>query len=150
MEKIRILIIEDSTSIRASLMELLRLKDFEVEATRDGASGIEMVPHFNPHLIICDIMMPKMNGYEVLEQVRSNPKHSNTPFIFLSAMSDSQDIRQGMILGADDYLIKPFKAADLFAAVEARLRRQTHIQKEIHHRLDDLMHFMGNMQDDNP
>ena len=150
MKKTRILVIEDSTSIRASLVELLRIKDYEVEAARNGIIGLELVAEFQPDLIICDIMMPELDGYQVLEAVRKVPKHANTPFIFLSAKADNGDVRQGMILGADDYLTKPFKDTELFAAVEARLARHNHTQQEVFHRLDDLMHFMGNMNEDNP
>ncbi len=147
MGQTRILVIEDSTSIRASIVELLSLRDFKVESAKNGKEGLDAVPEFNPDLIICDIMMPGLNGYEVLEAVRKMPKYANTPFVFLSAKADNQDVRNGMVLGADDYLTKPFKATELFTAIESRLQRHEHTKQEVYYRLDDLMHFMGNMKD---
>jgi CheY-like chemotaxis protein len=85
MKKTRILVIEDSTSIRASVVELLRIKEYEVESARNGILGLELVAEFEPDLIVCDIMMPELDGYQVLEAVRKVPKYANTPFVFLSA-----------------------------------------------------------------
>lgn len=144
----KILIIEDSESIGKSLEELMQLNGFVTEVASNGKEGIEMAAAFMPHLIICDIMMPEMNGHEVLEAVRKNPDLSNTPFIFLTAKATSKDLREGMNLGADDYLTKPFKAKNLFRAVEARLERHRKNKEEVLRKTEELIHFVNNAHDD--
>lgn len=145
--KKRILIVEDSASIRASIAELLLLKGYQIETAINGEEGVALVHTFKPHLVLCDIMMPKMDGHQVLQEIRKIPGATNTPFIFLTAKVDTSDMRQGMILGADDYLTKPFKASELFEAVAARLDRHEKVKEEVYYRLEDLIHFMGNMDD---
>ena len=116
-----ILIIEDDNNIRESIADLLSLRKFEVSQASDGVEGLHYAKASIPDLIICDIMMPGLDGHEVLKELRINKDTSNIPFIFLSAKTQKSDIREGMNLGADDYLPKPFKAQDLFRAVESRL-----------------------------
>lgn len=120
----QILVIEDDPTVRALLLKLLKAEGFEVLAAENGRIGVHLAQLHEPDLIICDVMMPKGNGYEVLEQLRQDPGTARIPFIFLSAKADRTDLRQGMDLGADDYLTKPFRRAELLSAIAARLAKQ--------------------------
>lgn len=119
-----VLVIEDEKGIRNNIAKILKHQGMQVIDAGDGVAGIEMAKHYIPDLIICDIMMPQCDGYQVLEALRLEPKTAFTPFIFLSAKVDKSDVRQGMNLGADDYLTKPFTSAELIETVQARLARQ--------------------------
>jgi two-component system OmpR family response regulator len=121
---IRLMVIEDEEQIRENLLEMLTLSGFEVASASCGLSGVAQILQHPPDLILCDIMMPQMDGYQVLESIRTNPSVAHVPFIFLTAKADMVDLRWGMTLGADDYLIKPFSIKDLLAAIESRLKRQ--------------------------
>ena len=121
----KILVIEDDNHIRESICELLEIKEYEVSSATDGRDGIAKARKIIPDMIICDIMMPGMNGYEVLAELMKDKEMSIIPFIFLSALSAKDDIREGMNLGADDYLTKPFKAQELYNAIEARFKKRT-------------------------
>ena len=135
----RILVIEDETNIRENIQELLEANGYMVRAAVNGKQGVLEAIDFRPHLIVCDVMMPKMDGYKVLEYIRKTSIIQNTPFIFLTARVDKNDIRQGMDLGADDYLTKPFTHKELLKAIEARLKRQQKIVGEyskVKHELD--------------
>ena len=121
----RILIIEDEPEMRRNLATILRLEHFEPVAAENGRVGIELARRERPDLILCDVMMPELDGYEVLQALRSDPATVTTPFIFLTARGEKPDIRAGMNLGADDYLTKPVAKADLLAAIRSRLERQT-------------------------
>lgn len=117
----KILVIEDETYVRENLVDLLEANDYEVVCASDGYLGILWILDNMPDLIICDVMMPTINGHEVLLELRSNPTTAAIPFIFLTAMADRPSIRQGMELGADDYLTKPFESEELLYAIKARL-----------------------------
>jgi two-component system OmpR family response regulator len=119
----QLLIIEDEDQIRKNLVELLTLSGFEVASASSGLSGVALALQRPPDLILCDIMMPQMDGYQVLEAIRMNPRLAHLPFVFLTAKADMVDLRRGMSLGADDYLTKPFSIKDLLAAIESRLKR---------------------------
>ncbi len=118
-----ILLIEDHAPLRENLRELLALEGFSVFAAADGRDGLKQARTQRPDLIICDIMMPGMDGYEVLAHLRLDPATRGTPFIFLTAKGTPPDIRAGMNLGADDYLPKPASRAELLKAVGTRLER---------------------------
>lgn len=120
----QLLVIEDERQIRENVAELLSLNGFTVDTAGDGREGILRAMLSRPDLILCDVMMPKMDGYQVLEIIRSNRSLANVPFIFLTAKADITDMRRGMALGADDYLTKPFTSADLLAAIQSRLQRE--------------------------
>jgi DNA-binding NarL/FixJ family response regulator len=125
----RILVIEDQEPLRQSLLMVLRLEEFHVIVAENGRRGLELALSSPPDLILCDVMMPEVNGHTVLQQLRQNPATSKTPFIFMSAKGEKKDLRAGMNLGADDYLIKPVSRDELLAAIEARFERhrsQTH------------------------
>ena len=126
----KILVIDDSEEIRSNIAELLRLSNYEVSEASDGKEGIQKSIAIKPDLIICDVMMPVMDGYGVLHAVHQNDPIRNTPFIFLTAKSEHSDLRKGMNLGADDYIIKPFDATELLNAVHARLEKMDQLKKE--------------------
>lgn len=123
----RILLIEDNDDIRENVVEILELSGFEVHAAINGKQGVELAFKHRPDIILCDIMMPEMDGYEVLEALNERPETKATPFIFLTAKAERPDIRKGMELGADDYLTKPFDDVELLRAIESRLKK-----KEVH------------------
>lgn len=120
----QILVIEDDSNVRTLILKLLKAEGFDAISAADGRIGVQLARVHEPDLIICDIMMPECSGYEVLEQLRQDAVTATIPFIFLSAKSDRTDLRQGMDLGADDYLTKPFKRAELLGAISARLSKQ--------------------------
>jgi DNA-binding NarL/FixJ family response regulator len=119
----RILIIEDDPGIRANLVDILELENHDPLAAASGSEGLELACRESPDLILCDIMMPGMDGFAVLLALRQNEAVARIPFVFLTARGEQADVRVGMNLGADDYLIKPVKVDDLLGAVEARLER---------------------------
>lgn len=118
-----ILIIEDEPEMRRNLATILRLEKFQPLVAENGAVGVEAALREKPDLILCDVMMPELDGYGVLRELRSHPDTEATPFIFLTARGEKPDIRNGMNLGADDYLTKPVAKADLLAAISSRLKR---------------------------
>jgi DNA-binding NarL/FixJ family response regulator len=119
----RILIIEDEPEMRRNLMAILRLERFQPLAAEDGQLGVEMAKREKPDLVLCDVMMPKLDGYGVITALRANAETAAIPFIFLTAKGEKPEIRAGMNLGADDYLTKPVAKADLLAAIRSRLER---------------------------
>jgi CheY-like chemotaxis protein len=126
----KILVIEDEPPVRANILELLEAEDFDGVGAANGFIGALWAQEHLPDLIICDVMMPEVNGYEVLSALRENPMTNSIPFIFLTAMSDKADIRQGMNLGADDYLTKPFTRAELLEAISSRLNKQESVMQQ--------------------
>lgn len=119
-----ILVIEDDQNIRTNIMKLLKLKGFQVLGAENGEIGVQMATQHVPDLIISDIMMPKFDGYAVLTAIRQNPETAAIPLIFLTAKTERSDVREGMTLGADDYLTKPFTSQELITAIESRLEKQ--------------------------
>lgn len=120
----RILIIEDEPEMRRNLLTILKLEKFQASGAENGRVGVDLAKKEKPDLILCDVMMPELDGYGVLQALRQDPATVTTPFIFLTAKGEKPDIRAGMNLGADDYLTKPVGKADLLNAITARLRRQ--------------------------
>ncbi len=117
----KLLIIEDEAGIRMTLSLMLKAEGFEVTAAENGRVGIEAARAKNPDLILCDLSMPEMSGFEVLEELRRDPAIAAIPFVFLTAHADSGNRRRGMDLGADDYLTKPFTRDELLKVVKARI-----------------------------
>lgn len=119
----KILLIEDNLEVRENTAEILELAGYEVITAPNGKIGVDQAQKVKPDLIICDIMMPELDGYGVLHILNKKAETSGVPFIFLTAKTEKTDIRKGMNLGADDYLTKPFDDTDLLNAIEARLRK---------------------------
>ena len=118
-----ILIIEDEPEMRRNLATILRLEQFHPVVAENGRAGVEAALREKPDLILCDVMMPELDGYGVLRELRADAATKATPFIFLTAKGEKPDIRSGMNLGADDYLTKPVAKADLLDAISSRLTR---------------------------
>jgi len=126
-----ILIIEDEQGIRDNILEILHLEGFETLSAENGIQGIELAKKHIPDLIICDIMMPELDGYGVLVELRSDRSTEAIPFVFLTALAMKSDFRKGMGLGAEDYLTKPLKIDDLLNTVEKQLEKKTVSQKKV-------------------
>lgn len=125
MKQKKILIIEDNADIRENIAELLELSGYTIITAQDGKLGAKMALHHLPDLILCDIMMPVLDGYGVLHILSKHKETIHIPFIFLTAKAEKSDIRKGMTLGADDYITKPFEETDLLNAIENRLRKSS-------------------------
>lgn len=120
----KILVIEDHALMRRNVVTILEMEGYIALAAANGQEGIEIAKREQPDLILCDIMMPVMNGHEVLQALRTNAATAATPFIFLTAKGEKDDVRTGMNLGADDYLAKPASRDEIVAALEARFTRK--------------------------
>ena len=123
MNKKKVLLIEDDKIVRENTAEILELANYSVKIAENGKKGINMATSFLPDIIICDILMPVLDGYGVLQIISKNPKLKQIPFIFLTAKTHHDDIRKGMELGADDYICKPFEESELLRAIETRIKR---------------------------
>ncbi|GGA94774.1 response regulator [Puia dinghuensis] len=126
----RLLVIDDHDDIRENIAEILTLAGYEVFTAENGKRGVEKALKENPELIICDIMMPELDGYGVLHLLRKNETTVNTPFIFLTAKTERTDFRKGMEMGADDYITKPFDDIELLNAIEIRLKKYDILQNK--------------------
>ncbi|WP_024768163.1 response regulator [Aquimarina macrocephali] len=124
-----ILLIEDDTALRENTAELLELSDYKVITSPNGKVGIVKAKEEKPDIIVCDIMMPEVDGYGVLEALSFDTTTNHIPFIFLSAKTEHKEIRKGMDLGADDYLTKPFEEEELLNAIESRLAKAALLSK---------------------
>jgi len=122
--KKKILLIEDDRVVRENTAEMLELAEFDVVTAENGKFGVELAQTASPDLIICDVMMPELDGHGVLYLLSRDPKTASIPFIFLTAKAERSDMRQGMEMGADDYLTKPFEEQELLNAVNSRLKRK--------------------------
>ena len=137
-----ILLIEDNADMRENTAEILELASYRVLKAENGRRGVEIARKDKPDLVLCDIMMPELDGYSVLHLLGKNPDTAELPFIFLSAKAERGDVRKGMELGADDYLTKPFEESELLNAVEGRLKRSELFRKGFDTGLDGLGKFM--------
>jgi serine/threonine-protein kinase PpkA len=126
-----ILIVEDDDAIRSNIVRLLKLEGFETAAASDGLQGLERARAGRPDLVISDVGMPGMNGFELLDTLRADRDLANTPFMLLTALDDRDSMRRGMTSGADDYLSKPFSRAELLDAVNAQLRKKARVREAI-------------------
>jgi DNA-binding response OmpR family regulator/DNA-binding CsgD family transcriptional regulator len=127
----KILIIEDTFELRESIADALRLEGYEVILAIDGETGIKLAWECMPDLILCDILMPGMDGYDVLQALKTNFGQLPFPFIFITALSERKNFREGMELGADDYLVKPFTIYELLKAINIRIKKHQSIEKRI-------------------
>lgn len=128
----KILVIEDNADVRENIAEILELSGYEILQAGDGKAGVELALKEIPDLIICDIMMPVLDGYGVLHLLGKHRETYGMPFIFLTAKSERGDFRKGMQLGADDYITKPFDGTELLNAVEIRLKKSESIKAQLH------------------
>ena len=127
----KILVVEDSINIREEICEILVFEGFEVAWAANGLDGLKKAQTDLPNLIISDIAMPKLNGYEFLTELQKSEKTKIIPFIFLSGKTQIPDLRKGMNIGADDYFVKPFNVEDLVNVVKSKLKKQKLIQDNI-------------------
>lgn len=123
----RILVIEDESSLRNDIVDILKFEGFEVYNADNGKDGIKIALKKLPDLILCDVMMPEVDGYGVLKELRSNNSTKITPFIFISALAERDNVRSGMELGADDYITKPFDREELLNAINSRLKKSNDV-----------------------
>ncbi|MFI5218718.1 MAG: response regulator [Bacteroidia bacterium] len=140
-----ILLIEDNKEVRENTAEILELAGYKVATATDGKKGVEQVNKKKPDLIICDIMMPVLDGYGVLHLLSKNSETANIPFIFLTAKAERSDLRKGMEMGADDYITKPFDKIELLNAVESRLKKLDSIKKEYGKDIEGLSAFISDV-----
>jgi DNA-binding response OmpR family regulator len=138
----KILLIEDNLEVRENTCEILELAGYQVYTAPNGKVGVELAQKERPDLIICDIMMPELDGYGVLHILSKKIETATIPFIFLTAKTEKSDIRKGMNLGADDYLTKPFDDMDLLKAVETRLQKTSMLQMRYDSTAEGLEQFI--------
>ena len=141
----KILIIEDNDDVRENTAEILELANYQVVTASDGKIGVEIAKNEKLDLIICDIMMPGLDGYSVLHLLSKDVLLSSIPFIFLTAKAERSDMRKGMDLGADDYITKPFDKSELLNAVESRIRKADLLKKEYNKDFDGLSTFISDV-----
>lgn len=125
-----LLLIEDEAAMRELTATALELDGYSVHKAADGIAGVETARRHRPALVLCDVMLPGMDGYQVLAALRADPALCRIPFIFLTAKGGKKDLRQGMVSGADDYLTKPVALDDLLAAIRARLARNSELARK--------------------
>lgn len=135
---VTILIIEDENQIRENIREILHLFDFDTLVAENGLVGLEIAKNQHPDLVLCDLMMPELDGYGVLHHLRQDSYTATIPLIFLTAKSEWSDLRRGMELGADDYLTKPFQPDELLQAITTRLEKQSIAEKQTEEKLKNL------------
>jgi len=133
-----IIVIEDSQELRDDIVEMLTLEGYEAFGAENGLVGVELVKEKKPNLIVCDIMMPELDGYGVLEAIREEHETAMIPLIFLTAKTDRVNVRHGMVLGADDYLTKPFLVTELLDSIRSQLKKRTDLNETVNRRLDEL------------
>ncbi|MCC7448043.1 MAG: response regulator [Anaerolineae bacterium] len=138
----KILVIEDERPLLHEVMDLLGFEGYDVYGASDGVEGVRAAQQYSPDLIVCDILMPRLDGYGVLLQLRHDPATASIPFIFLTAKASREDWRFGMEQGADDYLTKPFTSEELLKAIHTRLQKHAEAQHKHNEELDELRSYM--------
>jgi CRP-like cAMP-binding protein/CheY-like chemotaxis protein len=138
-----IMVIEDNAAIRGNVVEILELAGYDVISANNGKAGVDLIFKKIPDVILCDIMMPELDGYGVLYLLNKNPETSHIPFIFLTAKAEHIDLRKGMEMGADDYLTKPFDHIELLNAVESRLKKKDQHQQFYSRSLDEITNLIS-------
>ena len=145
-----ILLIEDNKEMRENTSEILELSNYKVFTAENGKIGVETANKVKPDLIICDIMMPVLDGYGVLHLLSKNKETANIPFIFLSAQAERSDFRKGMEMGADDYVTKPFDDIELLNAIESRLKKADLVKKEYENNSEGFDSFIKEIKSIEP
>ena len=126
--KIKVLLVEDEEILRENIAQFLKIKKFRVTQAKNGLEANFILKKVNPDIIICDIAMPLMDGIQLLKLIRKNESYNHIPFIFITAKAEKEDLRNGMLSGADDYIIKPFKFVELFNSIQKRVDRLDQIK----------------------
>jgi two-component system, OmpR family, alkaline phosphatase synthesis response regulator PhoP len=137
----KILVIEDEKSVRNNILRMLKAEGFQALGAENGIVGVKLAQAELPEIIICDVMMPELDGFGVLKELQKNPETALIPFIFLTAKAERSDLRQGLELGADDYLTKPFEFDELLRAINARFNKQKLQQQKIDCLREELIRF---------
>lgn len=130
--KLKVLLVEDEQILRENIVQFLKLKKLDVVQAKNGLEADFLLQSTNPDIIICDISMPFMNGIQLLEKIRKSDQYNHIPLIFLTARAEKEDLRTGMLAGADDYIIKPFKFDELFNSILKRIERLSQIKNNSH------------------
>lgn len=138
-----ILLIEDNPEMSENIVSILELANYNVLAAPNGKIGVEIAQQKVPDLILCDVMMPELDGYGVLHILNKRPETAGIPFIFLTAKADKSDFREGMNLGADDYITKPFDGFDLLKVIEIRLKKNSLLKSNYNNDLQDVNAFFS-------
>ena len=141
-----VLVIDDTAEVRQVIVQTLASFGFSAREAADGKTGIELALARRPNLIICDVRMPGLDGFQTLSEIRNRPEIASVPFIFLTAAVDKNEMRRGMSSGADDYLTKPFTPEELMEAVTSRLARQAEMKFEAFQRADRLREDMKSVE----
>jgi len=144
-----LLLIEDNNEIRENTAEILELAGYKVRTAENGKAGVELALQEKPDLIICDIMMPVLDGYGVLHLLNKNPELTGIPFIFLTAKAERNDFRKGMEMGADDYITKPFSDIELLNAIESRLKKTELLSKNFNSNLEGMQQLITDIKGPN-
>lgn len=139
----KILLIEDNKDVRENTAEILTLAKYDVITAVNGKEGVELAQKEKPDLIICDIMMPVLDGHGTLHMLSKNEETASIPFIFLTAKAERSDFRKGMEMGADDYLTKPFDDVELMNAIESRLKKNEILKKEFSKNIQGINDFIN-------
>lgn len=139
----KIAVIEDSVEVCENIASILKLGRYEVFTANSGKLGIELIQHHQPDLVLCDIMMPDLDGYGVLHLLSKDPNTANIPFIYLTAKTEQKDFRMGMNMGADDYITKPFDGLELLKVVELRLKKNDLIKTNFQNNIADISDFFN-------
>ena len=142
----KVLIIEDEKNIRETIKEILELNDYQIATAENGLIGIAKALQFKPDLIVCDVMMPEMDGFETLRNIRAINDISNTPFVFLTAKTETRDFREGMNSGADDFLNKPFNTQELLEVIQLRITKSNQAKELFIQEINSLKEEVENLQ----
>jgi two-component system, sensor histidine kinase and response regulator len=144
----KVAVIEDEPQMRKNLANILKLENFDPVTADNGTTGLDIIREHHPDLILCDISLPGMDGFDVLKEVRNSPETSQTPFIFLTARDEKVNQRLAMTLGADDYLAKPFAPDDMMRAIDVLLSKQQSWQTQIQDKVDYSSIFVSSVTQD--
>ena len=140
-EEIKLMVVEDDEAIRGGIIDILTLEGFQVVESCNGREALNLLADYKPDMVISDVMMPEMDGHQLLEEYRLRTDVEDVPFLFLSALADKTDVRKGMNLGADDYLTKPFSRAELLEAIEAQyhkyMGRRNFVERRVEERFNE-------------
>jgi CRP-like cAMP-binding protein/FixJ family two-component response regulator len=139
----KVVVIDDNLEVSESIASILKLGNYQIYVANNGKLGIEAVQQYHPDLILCDIMMPDLDGYGVLHILRKDPSTANIPFIYLTAKNDIKDFRAGMNLGADDYITKPFDGSELLKIIELRLKKNDLLRTTFQPNVADIDNFFN-------